>query len=137
MKNGKTEVTNIQAKLVQNYSPCKNCADKILRFKADVEQQGITFSLTIKFANFYCHWEPPNLHGLRRLKNSGVTLDLLEGENKWTEFLNDEDFVRLRDDEKEELLNRAKSAARQNNEQKGKEIFNSNRLRNIPQPSGK
>ncbi len=135
LEDGK--VNKIQANLVQNYSPCRNCADKILRFKATVEQRGITFSLTIKFANFYCHWVTPNLDGLRRLKDSGVTLDLLEGENKWTEFLNDEDFVRLRNDEKEKLLNRAKSAARQNNEKKGKEIFNSNGLRNIPQPSGK
>ncbi len=137
LKNGKTAVTKIQAKLVQNYTPCTNCADKILQFKAAVEQQGITFSLTIKFANFYRHREPPNLDGLRRLKDSGVTLDLLEGENKWTEFLHDEDFVRLTEEKKRRLLNRATSTFRRNNEQRGTEIFNENELGNISQPSGK
>ena len=139
LQNGKTAVTKIQAKLVQNYSPCTNCADTILGFKAALaeEQQGITFSLTIKFANFYRHWETPNLDGLRRLKDNGVTLDLLEGENKWTEFLHDEDFVRLHNVEKERLLNRATSKFRRNNEQRGIEIFNENELGNISQPSGK
>jgi hypothetical protein len=131
------KVNKIQAKLVQNYSPCNNyrtvvvagksvvsgCADDILQFKEYMEQQGITFSLTIKFGTFYYHQKPPNKEGLKKLLRNGVKLELLQGKADWEAFLNDENFVELTDDEYTMLLERATSEERTNRETKDVEIL--------------
>ncbi len=127
-----TKVTKIQAKLVQNYSPCNNyrtggksgCADDILKFKKDMENEDITISLTIKFANFYLHKDESNREGLRELLRKDVKLELLRGEKNWKEFLNDETFVNLTQDEYNELLERATSQEREEREEKDVKILN-------------
>ncbi len=116
-----TKVTKIQAKLVQNYSPCSNCADKIV---AAVEKQNINVSLTIKFANFYRHQGISNKTGLKKLLRKDVKLELLRGEKNWKEFLNDETFVNLTQDEYNELLERATSQEREEREEEDVKILN-------------
>ena len=107
----------INAKLVQNYSPCEGCADKILKFQQYLKKElEITFSLTITFANFYNHKTKGNLKGLMKLmQNDNIELKLLQGE-AWKEFLNDEGFVELEDKEKKEFLRDASSEKRKNRE---------------------
>jgi hypothetical protein len=132
-----TKVTKMQAKLVQNYSPCNNyrslppggesgCADDILKFKRDMEQQDITFSLTIKFANFYLHDDESNREGLRKLLRNGVELELLQGEYDWKKFLKDKTFVHLTNGsnaEYTELFERATSKERKEREEDDVKIF--------------
>ena len=117
LEDEETNVTKIQAKLVQNYSPCNKCADKILKFKADVEQHSINFSLTIKFANFYRHDVELNRKGLRKLLRNYVELELLQGKDDWKEFLNDETFVDLK------LLTMATSEKRKEREKDDVDIL--------------
>ena len=76
----------------------------ILKFKEGREKQGINFSLTIKFGNFYRHNVESNREGLRTLLRESVKLELLQGEDDWEAFLNDETFVNLTVDEYNELL---------------------------------
>jgi hypothetical protein len=130
-----TKVNKIQAKLVQNYSPCNNysddhksgCADDILEFIEDMEQKDIIFSLTIKFGTFYYHQKTPNKEGLKKLLRNGVKLELLQGTADWEAFLNDENFVQLiKDeyrDEYEELLERATSRDRMDREEEDEKIL--------------
>jgi hypothetical protein len=136
----------IEADLVQNYSPCSECADDFLNFIYERNRDGIKFSLKIEFANVYKDWVFDNKDGLKKLKKKGVRFELLEGEEKWRAFLNDETFVELTEREKTGWLNaRARSEARKRNEVKALEIFNDiglgnndiTGLGNITQPSGK
>ena len=104
----------IKAMLVQNYSPCNfkdnvasGCADDILEFKKKREEEGIKFSLTVRFANFYKHYIEANMEGLAKLLRNGVNLELLQGEDKWKEFLSDKAFIKLDPPEYNRLLKRA------------------------------
>ena len=119
----------IQATLVQNYSPCNNykenssgCADDILAFKKIIEEKGITFSLTTKFANFYLHQVEANKAGLKKLLRNGVDIELIQGEEDWEAFLSDETFVDLTNDEKRYLIDRAKSEKRLEREKEDEDI---------------
>ena len=120
LKDKETKVTKIRAKLVQNYSPCKNCADMILKLKEGREKQGINISLTIKFANFYGH----NVEGLRGLLQNDVKLELLQGEDDWKAFLNDKTFVNLTVGKNKQLLERATSKERKEREEDDVKILN-------------
>ena len=120
----------IEATLVQNYSPCNinrkclsGCADEILKSKKKIEDKGIKFSLTVKFANFYKHYEKANTEGLAKLWRADVTLKLLRGEKEWQDFLSDTTFVDLTPAEHDSLLKRAKSDDRVNREIEDLEIF--------------
>ena len=121
-----TKVTKVQAKLVQNYSPCNNysddnksgCADDILQFKESMRKKGINFSLTIKFATFYSHEVKSNREGLKKLLRNDVKLELLQGKDDWKEFLYDETFVNLK------LLRMATSEKRKEREKDDVEILN-------------
>ena len=125
------KVKEIQAHLVQNYSPCNKCkqeqqlgcADDILTFKDEMLEKGINFSLTITFANFYKHWKDANKKGLINLRRNGIKLELLQGESKWKQFLSDESFVNIKADEHEELFAKATSDKRKNRENDDEEIF--------------
>ena len=123
-------IAKIEVNLVQNYSPCNvadderaYCADKILKFKNDMEQKKISFSLTIKFANFYLHYKKWNNEGLQKLVENNVTLEVFQGEDDWKAFLNNENFVDLTNDEKTELLKRATSDKREEREKVDKKIL--------------
>ena len=111
------EVTKIEAKLVQNYSPCSVCADALLEFRDKCKS--IVFSLTIEFANVYFHRIPENRKGLRKLSSTnGIELKLL---HDWKAFL--KSIVKLTPVEKDALLKIARSERRQNNEKRGAEIL--------------
>ena len=114
-----SKVHKVEAKLVQNYSPCNSCADRILQFQTD----DMDFFLTIKFANFYKHREQANETGLKSLLQNNITLVLLQGEVEWKEFLNDEAFVDLTDQERKEMLVKAFSDERKERESLDREIL--------------
>ena len=123
------KINKIQAGIVQNYSPCNNysgdsgCADDILKFKEDMENRDISFSLTIKFANFYRHQLFSNRAGLQKLLKNNVNLEVFQGKEDWKEFLNDEHFVYLTNEDKTELLRRATSDERAMREKVDKNIL--------------
>lgn len=133
-KRARGSIHEITAHLVQNFSPCWECVQAFVEFKN--KHEGIKFSLTIEFANFYRHWEEANKNGLQMLSKNGIELKLLHGEHMWRAFLNDE---RLALDEKEklELLDRARSEKRKTNEKDALKIYREFGLRNTTQPSGK
>ncbi|CAB4039606.1 DNA dC-, partial [Paramuricea clavata] len=142
-KGAGRQMERIEADLVQNYSPCSECADVFVKFKDFRKREGIKFSLKIEFANFYRHWETPYINGLKRLLENGVALKLLHGEDDWRAFLNDKTFVELTEHEKAKLLDRANSEDRKKNEKQAIKIFNNIRLGNdiaglgnTSQPSG-
>ena len=132
----KHQVKRIEAHMVQNYSPSSRCADALLKFKDKRREEGIEFCLKIDFANFYRHWEKQNRNSLKTLVKNGVALKLIQGEDDWRAFLDDEEFVKLAEHEKAKLLERAKSTARMSNEKQGMKIFNNFGLGNIFQALG-
>ena len=129
------QIEKIDAELIQNLSPCSNCADAFVKFKNERrEREGIKFSLEIKFANFYRHWDKPRRNGLKMLLENGVALKLLQGEDDWKAFLNDSTFVKLTEHEKTKLLDDAKSEDRKKNEKEAIKIFDKIGLGNTSQP---
>ena len=86
------EVRKVEAKLVQNYSPCYTCSDRIIQFQNNLDDIA---DLTIKFANFYLHQVPEN-KGLKNLLQKPYKIGI-QGEVEWEAFLNDETFVDLTD----------------------------------------
>ena len=132
----KHQVKRIEAHMVQNYSPSSKCADALLKFKDGRREEDIEFCLKIDFANFYRHWEKQNRNSLKRLVKNGVALKLIQGEDDWTAFSDDEEFVKLAEHEKAKLLQRAKSTARMKNEKQGMKISNHFGLGNIFQALG-
>lgn len=114
------KVTCVEVDLVQNYSPCGDCADEILKF---IEGKSYCFTLTIKFANFYYHQDEGNIKGLKKLLKNDIKLELLQGEDTWEVFLSNEKFIELRENEKEELLKKAASKKRKDREEKDVEIM--------------
>jgi hypothetical protein len=123
-KGAGRQMERIEADLVQNFSPCSECADVFVKFKDFRKREDIKFSLKIEFANFYRHWETPNINGLKMLLENGVALKLLQGEDDWRAFLNDKTFVELTEHEKTKLLDRANSEDRKKNEKQAIKIFN-------------
>ena len=133
----RAKIDEITAHLVQNFSPCWKCAMAIVNLKNKHEvEDGIKFSLTIEFANFYRHWVEPNINGLQMLSRNGVTLTLLHGEEKWRAFLDDKRLA-LSEEDKKELLRRAMSDERKRNEKNAVQIYRKLRLGNTTQPSSK
>ena len=117
LRKDKTHATKIEANLVQNYSPCRNCADALIHFKREIEEENKEFSVSIKFANVYYQGQ-----GLKKLFENGEReLTLLQGEEHWNEFLNDTTLVSLTNDERDELFKEAMSEKRQDNERIGAE----------------
>ena len=129
LRDKKASKICVEAYLVQNYSPCNNyngnsgCADDILEFKEDMENREISFSLTIKFANFYLHKNKWNSEGLQKLVKENVTLKVFQGEDDWKAFLNNDNFVTLTTNDKKELLERATSKERVKREEDDEEIL--------------
>ncbi len=121
LREDKTHATKIEANLVQNYSPCVKCADALIHFKREIEEENKEFSVSIKFANVYYQGQ-----GLKKLFENGVReLTLIQGGEHWNEFLNDTTFVSLTNDERDELFKEATSNERQNYESRGAEIIES------------
>lgn len=132
----------INIELIQNYSPCNNyerdvnnvlygCATDIVDYKNKMEKQGKTIDIKITFANFYkvvkCGGgSQKNIEGLRLLQNNGVELRLLQGEQEWRKFLEDDNLVNLPDDNRKTLsvlLEMATSSERKAREEEDREIL--------------
>lgn len=96
-----------------------------------MEKQGKTIDIKITFANFYkvvkCGGSSQkNIEGLRLLKNNGVELRLLQGEQEWRKFLEDDNLVNLPDDNRKTLsvlLEMATSSERKAREEEDREIL--------------
>ncbi|XP_022083818.1 uncharacterized protein LOC110975550 [Acanthaster planci] len=69
------EIKNID--MCINYSPCHNCAARILH----VVQNHCDVKIQIKFAKVFQIKEPENKQGLKELKMHGVTLKAMEGQD--------------------------------------------------------
>ncbi|KAL9971123.1 hypothetical protein ACROYT_G023610 [Oculina patagonica] len=126
----------INIELIQNFSPCNDiandefCAEKILNYKKRMESQGKQIDISITFANFYRavvykehskygnnkNRAEQNRNGLRLLRDNGVQLRLLCGEEEWKKFLNDDQLVSLSDSDREECWNLAVSEGREKRE---------------------
>ena len=130
------KIIHINAELVQNYSPCSECARKFVEFIQEIKKKRIIFSLTIKFANFYkCYYTLENdswkrsspskecLDGLVKLRQNGVTLQLLQGEQDWEKFVRDERFVEISEKNRTRLLEMATSDERKEREKVDKIIL--------------
>lgn len=134
------EEENVSVTLIQNYSPCDynshksnrnaitGCATDLIQFKDDMEKQGKSVRIEITFANFY-RWignfgdGPKHMTGLKKLREKGVKLTLLQGEEMWKTFLNDTCFVNLTSEEKTELLEKATSDKRKEREEEDWSLF--------------
>ena len=129
--SGNPRVINIE--LISNYSPCNDtdnnsCAQNIVHYIDGIydkmEFQETRIDISITFANFYrtvvYNWNgeyraEQNRQGLRLLRDNGVQLRLLHGE-EWIEFLNDDQLVSLSEDDKEMCWRQAVSDARRERE---------------------
>ncbi|KAL9971125.1 hypothetical protein ACROYT_G023612 [Oculina patagonica] len=101
----------------------------------EMESQKKQIVISITFANFYRTFVYPgndenraeqNKKGLRLLRDNGVQLRLLCGEEEWTKFLNDEQLVRLNDSDREACFNKAFS-----DERKEREDYDKSHLEDI------
>ncbi|KAL3854900.1 hypothetical protein ACJMK2_014135 [Sinanodonta woodiana] len=67
-------------KIVLNYAPCKGCADTIIQFKQNFENN-YEMHIMITFASFYLFYpsddQNQNILGLANLKNAGIKLRLV------------------------------------------------------------
>ena len=134
-QNDKVEKADeVNIRMLQNFSPCNDdaglhenafCAKKIIKYQDDMEREGKRMNITITFANFYRTTvyddndekrAEENKGGLRKLDGAGVTLQLLQGEEQWKEFLYDKELVKLSDKEKKSLLAEATSKDRSERE---------------------
>ena len=119
------KIIQMNAELVQNYSPCSDCASKFVEFIENTKKKDINFVLTIKFSNFYkCYYtqlndswkylspSKENIDGLVNLRRNDVALRLLEGERGWKEFLNDEFCGNITEENKTYAFKRATSQKR-------------------------
>ena len=77
------EDTEINIEMFISYSPCDDCAKKLIRWIKKLRKQGKTVSIAIKFSTFYKK-ETDGLILLRRV--DGITLDVFRGEEAWREF---------------------------------------------------
>ena len=109
------KVTKINVELIQNYAPCHECADELIKFK---EKEG---PIKVIFANYY-YWIGrsytkeygwKNLLKLKEMHDKGIDLQLLQGKESWKSLFGDSHLVNLEDEEKEELLQKATSEKRQ------------------------
>lgn len=83
-KTDKTEKVNII--LTSNYSPCRECADKLKDFYEGKES---LIKFTIRFSCLYRIYEKTNKDGLRQLNNAGITLEAMT-EGSWFDVLTTE-----------------------------------------------
>ena len=113
------KVTKINVELIQNYAPCHECADELIKFK---EKEG---PIKVIFANYY-YWIRrsytkeygwKNLLKLKEMHDKGIDLQLLQGKESWETLFGDSHLVNLEDEEKEELLQKATSEKRQRREE--------------------
>lgn len=123
------KVTNIDFKLIQNYAPCHECADKMIKYKETMESEGKEVSIKLQFANYY-YWIGSstnekgnmNLAGLKKMKAKNIYLELLQGKECWETLFEDGDLVDLTKEDKEELREKAYSNKRREREADDRKI---------------
>lgn len=75
--------------LTSNYSPCKNCADDLIKFY----ERNKTLKLTIRFSHTYeTKEDTDHLEGLKDLNRAGVTLESMT-EKSWLDVLMNEEHL--------------------------------------------
>ena len=118
-----SEANKIDVELIQSYAPCHECAEKIIKYKNEIEEEGKEVSIKVKFANYY-FWigeEKTNekgkksLDGLKKMGENGIDLQLFQGE-EWETLFEDPVLVNLNDEDKEQLRTEAYSKGRQQRE---------------------
>ena len=101
---------DIEITLTLNYSPCSNCADELKTF---YEKNRNIRSPIIQFSFLYRIEEEKNQHGLRNLREAGITLQAMNA-NSWREVgvnlesmaSSDVDRITERDEDTEDMLNK-------------------------------
>ena len=101
---------DIEITLTLNYSPCSNCADELKTF---YEKNRNIRSPIIQFSFLYRIEEEKNQHGLRNLREAGITLQAMNA-NSWREVgvdlesmaSSDVDRITERDEDTEGMLNK-------------------------------
>lgn len=94
--------------VIQSYSPCSDCSDKLCSFKEKIRKNNFTLdpqntdcvdvfnkiNFKISFSNFYKHIEnlypgtgSKNMKGLKKLSDNGIDFDVFTDDN-WHEFPN-------------------------------------------------
>lgn len=128
-QEGSNKVTEIDIKLIQNYAPCHECADEIIKYKAKMENWGRKVSIKITFANYYywigsntCEYGKKNLEGLKRMNANKIDLQLLQGEECWETLFEDGYLVDLTEKDKEKLREKAYSKKRIEREAEDRKI---------------
>ena len=55
LKDMGSKAKKIDVELIQSYAPCHECADKIIEYKKEMEEEGKEVSVKVEFANYY-YW---------------------------------------------------------------------------------
>ena len=101
---------DIEITLTLNYSPCSNCADELKTF---YEKNRNIRSPIIQFSFLYRIEEEKNQHGLRNLREAGITLQAMNA-NSWREVgvdlelmaLEGKEIITERDEDQADMLNK-------------------------------
>ena len=104
---------DIEITLTLNYSPCSNCADELKTF---YEKNRNIRSPIIQFSFLYRIEEEKNQHGLRNLREAGITLQAMNA-NSWREVgidlelmaLEGKEIITERDEDQADMLNKVLS----------------------------
>lgn len=91
------------------------CASDLIKFKQELNNSGKKVNITITFANFFEHYYPRNMKGLRKLLDKGMKVKRLKGDKNWKTFIN-LDRLGLDHKEKQKLLAKARSPKRRKRE---------------------
>lgn len=81
---GMVKERNVNIILISNYSPCRECADKLIAFYKCAKESVRKF--TIRFSQLYRIDEKSNKDGLRDLNRAGITLEAMT-EESWFDVL--------------------------------------------------
>ena len=104
---------DIEITLTLNYSPCSSCACELKKF---YEKNRNIRNPIIQFSFLYRIEEEKNQHGLRNLREAGITLQAMNA-NSWREVgidlelmaLEDKEIITERDEDQADMLNKVLS----------------------------
>ena len=124
LKDMGSKAKKIDVELIQSYAPCHECADKIIKYKKEMEEEGKEVSIKVEFANYY-YWIGEkktneygwkNLDGLRKMAEKGIDLQLIQGKESWETLFGDHELVDLTEEDKNQLREKADSDERKERE---------------------
>ena len=104
---------DIEITLTLNYSPCSSCACELRKF---YENNRNIRNPIIQFSFLYRIEEEKNQHGLRNLREAGITVQAMNA-NSWREVgidlelmaLEDKEIITERDEDQADMLNKVLS----------------------------